>query len=198
MRTAFRIAFVGLLAAVAAQPVAAQDELIGFDQVYQLFSGKQPRAAVQMMGVVSAGFRQELGRCHDEAIGGRMMQTEPKIDALGVKLAAGGVTSADVLEKEFAEYDHLLAEHHQQLAAEGWAKPRFNKMETVARDLAHAAHYLVRAGHWTKQPLTGEAQKAVDDALAVAKRLAADPGSPPPETQAVIDALGRMVKRPTR
>jgi hypothetical protein len=153
---------------------------------------------VQMMGLVSAGFRQELGRCHDEAIGGRMMQTEPKIDALGVKLASGGVTSADVLEKEFAEFDHLLAEHHQQLAAEGWAKPRFNKMETVARDLGHAAQYLARVGRWTKQPLTGEALKAVDDALAVAKRLAADPASPPPETQTVIDALGRMVRRPAR
>jgi hypothetical protein len=198
MRTMFRAMLGVLFAAVAAQPVAAQDELIGFDKVHQLVAGKQARAAAYAMREVSVDFRKELGRCHDEAIGGRMMQTEPKLDALGAKLGNGAVTSVAALEKEFSEFDHLLAEHHQQLAAEGWSKPRFAKMENVARDIGLAAQYLVRAGRWVKQPIDAESQKTVNDALAVAKKLAAEPGNPPAETAAVIDALGQAVKRPTR
>lgn len=87
------------------------------------------------MQVVSVEFRKELGRCHDEDIGGRMMQTEPRIDALGSKIANGGITSTVALAKEFAECDRLLAEHHHQLAAEGLTRPRASKMPAVARDL---------------------------------------------------------------
>jgi len=46
--------------------------------------------------------------------------------------------------------------------------------------------------------LTAEAQKAVDDALALAKQLGAEPTNPPATSAAVIDALGQAVKRPTR
>jgi hypothetical protein len=198
MRCVSRIALGGLLAVFAMHTAAAQDEPIAFDQVYQLVAGNQLRAAVHMMSVVSVDFRKELGRCHDEQIGGRMMQTEPKIDALGAKMAAGGVTSAGVLAKDFGEFDHLLAEHHQQLAAEAWSRQRTGTMPAIARDLGLAAQYLARAGRWHKQPLSADAQKAVDNAIAVAKRLAADPGNPPSDTKAAIDALGTLVRRPAQ
>ncbi|MBI3567970.1 MAG: hypothetical protein HY084_07200 [Gemmatimonadetes bacterium] len=185
------------LVAVTVRPVAAQNEMIGFDKVHELLAGKQTRAAAYAMQEVSVDFRKELGRCHDEAIGGRMMQTEPRIDGLGAKIASGAVSAA-ALDKEFGEIDHLLAEHHQQLAAEGFSRPRFTKMETVARDVSLAAQYLARSSRWVKQPLASDMQKAVDDALAIAKQLAADPGNPPVETPAVIDALGVAVKRPMR
>ncbi|MCX5768612.1 MAG: hypothetical protein NTZ43_15440 [Gemmatimonadetes bacterium] len=195
MRTVSRIALGVLLAAVATRPVGAQADLIGTDHVFQLFTSKQARLASREMGAVSLDFRKELGRCKDEVIGGRMMQTEPKIDALGAKLAAATPPSAASLEKEFAEYDHLLAEHHHQLAANGWAKPRFTKMERVAEDIDRAAQYVARAARWEKQKLSAESQKAVDDALAVAKKLGADPANPPAETAAVIEALGAVVKK---
>lgn len=196
MRSGLRLAVGLILMAVASRPVAAQDEPIGLDKVYQLFVSKQAHAAARAMSEVSLDFRRQLGRCHDEVIGGQMMETEPKFDALAAKINSGALTSVATLEKEFAGIDHLLAEHHQQLAADGWSKPRFTKMETVAQDIALAAKYLARAGRWVKQPLAGDAQKAVDDALAVAKQLAAEPGNPPVNTAAVIDALGEAVKRP--
>lgn len=196
MRAGFGMIIGTLLAAVAARPVAAQDEPIGFERVRQLFVSKQAHAAARALSEVSVDFRKQLGRCHDEAIGGQMMQTEPKFDALAAKINSGSVTSVATLDREFAGIDHLLAEHHQQLAADGWSKPRFTKMETVAQDLELAARYLARAGSWVNQPLGADAQKAVDDALVVAKKLAAEPGSPPPNTPAVIDALGQAVRRP--
>jgi len=198
MRTLSRITMGVLAVMLAACTASAQDELIGLEKVHQLVVAKQMRPAARALSEVSVEFRRELGRCHDEAIGGRMMQTEPKFDALGAKLAAGTVTTVGAVEKEFAEYDHLLAEHHQQLAADGWARPRFTKMETVAKDVGLAARYLERAARWEKQPLTAEAQKAVDDALALAKQLGAEPTNPPATSAAVIDALGQAVKRPTR
>ncbi len=198
MRTVSRIALGVLLAAVATRPVGAQADLIGTDHVFQLFTSKQARLAAREMGTVSLDFRKELGRCKDEVIGGRMMQTEPKIDALGAKLASATPPSAAALEKEFAEYDHLLAEHHQQLATDGWSKPRFTKMERVAQDIERAAEYVVRAAQWEKQKLSAESQKVVDDALAVAKKLGADPTNPPAETAGVIEALGAVVKKGAR
>lgn len=196
MRAGFRVVAGLILVVAAVQPLAAQDELIGLDKVHQLFVSKQAHAAARAMSEVSVEFRKQLGRCHDEAIGGRMMETEPKFDALGAKINSGALTSVATLDREFADIDHLLAEHHQQLAADGWSKPRFTKMETVAQDIALSAKYLVRAGSWVKQPLAGDTQKAIDDALVVAKQLAAEPGSPPVNTRAVIDALGQAVKRP--
>lgn len=195
MRNVFRISLGMLLAVIAARPASAQNDPIGLDQVYQLFTKGQERAAARALSAVSVDFRKEMGRCHDEDIGGRMIKAEPTFDALARKLASGAVLSAGVLAKEFAGYDRLLAEHHQQLAAEGWAKPRFTTMEAVARDLSLSAQYLARAGRWEKQPLSGDAQKAVDDAIAVAKRLSADPANKPPETPSVIDALGPLVKQ---
>jgi hypothetical protein len=196
MRPASRIAIALCCAALTAGTARAQTDLIGLDKVHQLFTAGQARAAGRELGSVSVEFRNEIGRCRDETIGARLMELEPKVDALASRIGNGAVTSVDELEREFVVVDRLLAANHQKLASSGWILRRFGKIEVVASDLSLAARYLVRASRWEKQPLSAEVQKAVDDALALATKLLANPANPPGETPVVIDALGKALNPP--
>jgi hypothetical protein len=194
MRPWSRVALVVLCAGAASSSLSAQPELIGLEKVHQLFTAGQARAASRELSLVSVEFRNEIGRCKDESIGARLMELEPKVDALAKGINSGAVTSAAMLEKEFAVIDQLLAENHQQLASGAWALRRFGRLEGVAADLGVAARYATRAGRWAHKPLNAELQKAIDDALAVSAKITADPANPPAETNAVIDALGKALK----
>lgn len=195
MRLGIRLvsALVGLAALAA--PAAAQTELIALDKVHQLLASNQSRLAARELNAVSVEFRNEIGRCRDEKIGAKLMELEPKVDALRNRLVAGTVGVKE-LEREFVVIDRLLAENHQQLAAGGWDLRRFGRLEGVARELSLTARYVQRAAKWSGTPLSAEAEKAVTDALAVSERLAASPANPPGETGAVIEALGKVVKAP--
>lgn len=194
MRSWTRVALTLAAAAVTAAPASAQVELIGFERVHQLFSAKDTRAAARELRLVSVEFRNEIGRCRDETLGARLMELEPKFDLLAGRITAGTLTTASTLEEEFAVIDRLLALNHQQLAATAWSFRRFGRLEGVAADLAVSARYLVRAGRWTNEPLTEPMQKLVNEALAMAERIKADPANPPAEAGAVIEALGKALK----
>jgi hypothetical protein len=194
MRPWTRVAFAVATAAVAATPLSAQVELIGFERVHQLFNAKDNRAAARELRQVSVEFRNEIGRCRDETLGARLMELEPKFDVLAGRITAGTLTTASTLEEEFAVIDRLLALNHQQLAATAWGFRRFGRLEGVAADLAVSARYIVRAGRWSHEPLAEPMQKLVNDALAIAERIKADPANPPAETGAVIEALGKALK----
>ncbi|MDH5235700.1 MAG: hypothetical protein OEW77_12145 [Gemmatimonadota bacterium] len=194
MRTATRVSLALLALAAATTPARGQVELVGLEKVHQFYTSDQRRAAAYELNLVSVQFRNEIGRCRDEQIGARMIELEPKIDALIKRLNAGTVTSAAILEREFVVIDRLLAENHQQLAASGWSTRRTGSVLGVAADLSLSARYVVRAAGWTHEQLPADVQKAVDDALALSKRLSADPTNPPSETPAVIEALGKAIK----
>lgn len=196
MRFSSRIAIALCCAVLAASTASAQTDLIALDKVHQLFTSNQARAAARELSLVSVEFRNEIGRCRDESIGARLMELEPKVDALASRIGNGAVTSAGELEREFVVVDRLLAANHQKLASSGWILRRFGKVEVVASDLSLAARYLVRSAKWTQQPLAADVQKAVDDALALAARLTKDPANPPAETPVVIEALGRALNPP--
>lgn len=193
-RVAFALVAAAVAAAVAATPATAQVELIGFDRVHQLFNAKDTRAAARELRQVSVEFRNEIGRCRDEALGARLMELEPKFDVLAGRITAGTLTTASTLEDEFAIIDRLLALNHQQLAATAWTFRRFGRIEGVGADLAVSARYVVRAARWAHQPLDDPMQKLVNEALAIAERIKADPTNPPAETGAVIEALGKALK----
>lgn len=194
MRSSSRIALVLLSLAATAGTASAQVELIGFERVHQLFSAKDTRAAARELRQVSVEFRNEIGRCRDEALGARLMELEPKFDLLAGRITAGTLTTASTLEEEFAVIDRLLALNHQQLAATAWTFRRFGRIEGVGADLAVSARYVVRAARWAHQPLDDPMQKLVNEALAIAERIKADPTNPPAETGAVIEALGKALK----
>jgi hypothetical protein len=185
---------LALVATAAFAPVAsAQNGLIGLDKAHQLLSSNQPRLAARELGVVSADFRTEIGRCRDGEIGARLMELEPKIDALATRINSGALTSAAALAKEFVAIDHALAESHHQLAAQGWMIRRVARVDAVAHDLVLAARYYERSMKWSG-PIAPEQQALVDDALAMAQRLEANPANPPAEAGAVIEALGKALK----
>lgn len=184
-------------AVLVASTAAAQTDLIALDKVHHLFTSDQARAAARELSLVSVEFRNEIGRCRDESIGARLMELEPRVDALASRLGNGAVTNVAELEREFVVIDRLLAANHQRLAASGWSLRRFGKVEVVGSDLSLTARYLVRANSWTQQPLTPDLQKAVDDALALSAKLIANPANPPAETPAVIEALGKAMNPPT-
>jgi hypothetical protein len=194
MRTATRLVLALLALSAATTPVWSQVELVGLEKVHRLYTTDQRRAAAYELNLVSVEFRNEIGRCRDEKIGARMIDLEPRIDALISRLNAGTIGSAATLEREFVVIDRLLAENHQQLAASGWGTRRAGSVRGVAADLSLSARYVIRAAGWTREPLPAEVQKAVDDALALATRLSANPENPPPETGAVIEALGKAIK----
>jgi hypothetical protein len=196
MRAWSRVALALVCAGAVTSSASAQTELIGLEKIHQLFAANQTRAAVRELSMVSVEFRTEIGRCRDESIGARLVELEPKFDDLAAKMNAGTLTSASALDKEFVVIDRLLAESHEKLAASGWGLRRFGQLETVAKDLALAANYAVRSAKWAHQPLAPELQKAVDDALATAEKLAADPANPPEETGAVIEAFGNALRGP--
>lgn len=188
---------LALVASAAFTPAAdAQNGLIGLEKAHQLLVSNQPRLAARELGIVSADFRTEIGRCRDEAIGARLMELEPKIDALAARVNAGTLTSPSALAQEFVAIDQALAQSHHQLAAQGWTIRRVVRVDGVANDLTLAARYYERSLKWSGAPLAPEARQLVDDALAMAKRLEANPANPPAEAGAVIDALGKALKGP--
>lgn len=193
MRPWSRVALILAGAAAAAVPVRAQTELVGLDKVHQLFTANQARAAARELSLVSIAFRGEIGRCKDEDIGARLMELEPRIDALAARIGAGTVTAA-ALEQEFLVMDRLLAANHQQLASTAWGLRRFGRVPDVATELTAAVSYLERTARWSHQPLDAEAQQAAAAARATAERILADPANPPADTPAVIEALGKVLK----
>lgn len=196
MRPWSRAALALSCAVLASTAASAQTDLIALDKVHQLFTSNQARAAARQLSEVSVEFRNEIGRCRDETIGARLMELEPRVDALASRLGNGAVTNVAELDREFVVIDRLLAANHQRLAASGWSLRRFGKVEVVGSDLSLAARYLARASKWTQQPLSAEVQKAVDDALALSAKLIADPANPPAETPVVIEALGKALGPP--
>lgn len=196
MRPWSRVALALSCALLATSAASAQTDLIALEKVHQLYTSNQARAAARQLSEVSVEFRSEIGRCRDESIGARLMELEPRVDALASRLGNGAVTNVAELDREFVVIDRLLAANHQRLAASGWSLRRFGKVEVVGNDLSLAARYLARANKWTQQPLAAEVQKAVDDALALSAKLIADPANPPAETPAVIEALGKALNPP--
>lgn len=196
MRPWSRVALALSCAVLANSAASAQTDLIALDKVHQLYTSNQARAAARQLSEVSVEFRNEIGRCRDESIGARLMELEPRVDALASRLGNGAVTNVAELDREFVVIDRLLAANHQRLAASGWSLRRFGKVEVVGNDLSLAARYLARAGKWTQQPLSADVQKAVDDALALSAKLIGDPANPPAETPAVIEALGKALTPP--
>lgn len=193
MRHWSRFALALVCAAALAPAARAQSGLIGLDKAYQLLNTNQPRLAARELGMVSADFRSEIGRCRDEAIGARLMELEPRIDALATRINAGTLTSASALAHEFVGIDHALAESHHQLAEQAWRIRRVVRADAVAHELTLAARYYERSRKWSGA-VTPEVQQLVTDALAMAKRIEADPANPPAETGAVIEALGKALK----
>ena len=198
MRIASLFAGALLFVGVGARPAAAQDGLLNFDEVRQLFTSKQPRAAANSLLLASIEFRKEMGRCHDATVGRRMLETEPKFNDFASRIGNGAIPAVGTLDSAFADLDLLLAQHHQLLALDGWAKPRFTTMQAIGRDLGLSANYLVRSHRWERKPLAADAAQVVSDALRAAKQLGDDPGHPEADTKAVIEALGRVVMSPTR
>jgi Family of unknown function (DUF6319) len=194
MRPSTRLALAAVIAGLAASSAAAQPDLVGLEKVHQLFTSGQARLAARELSVVSVAFRGEIGRCRDESLGAKLMEVEPRIDALVKGLNTGTLTSAAALEQEFVVIDQLLAQNHQQLAATQWGLRRFGGLDIVAKDLALAAGYVTRASRWAHTPLSGPMQKVVNDARAAAEKLAADPANPAADTGAMIEALGKAMK----
>ncbi len=187
---ALTIAVAALLPSVA----RAQDDLLDFDAARRPFMDKQYRAAAYALRIASSSLRAEIGRCHDETIGAALIDAEPRIDRLAARVAAGGVTSVEVLDKEFTAIDRMMAQHHQALAAEGIGKPRIVPLPTVGKDLGKAANYLARSGKWTGGTLDAETSAAIASAREMAKVLLADPERRPVEAGAVIERLGKAME----
>ncbi len=194
MRAWTRTALALLSLGAVTSGAAAQEDLVGLDKAHQLLAEGQARAAARQLATVSAEFRGEIGRCRDQAIGAKLMELEPRIDALLARINAGTLTSAADLAPDFLAIDRLLAANHHQLAAQGWSVRRFGRVEVVAKDLALAARYAERAGRWSTDPMPAASRAVIADALAMAARLAADPANPPAEAGPVIEALGRLVR----
>ncbi len=194
MRSSTRLALALLSVGLAAPAAAAQPDLVGLEKVHQLFTSGQARLAARELSVVSVAFRGEIGRCRDESLGAKLMEVEPRIDALVKGMNTGTLTSVATLEQEFAVIDQLLAQNHQQLAATQWGLRRFGGVDIVAKDLALAAGYVTRAARWAHTPLAAPLQQAVTEAQAAAEKLAANPANPAAGTGAVIEALGKAMK----
>lgn len=196
MRRWSRIALILACTAAAAPAARAQNGLIGLEKAHQLLSSNQPRLAARELGIVSADFRSEIGRCRDEAIGARLMELEPRIDALAMRINTGQLTSAAALAHEFVGIDHALAESHHQLATQGWAIRRVVRADAVAHELTLTARYFERSLKWAGD-VPPAMRTLLDDALALAKRIEADPANPPAETGALLEALGKALKGTT-
>jgi hypothetical protein len=189
--------FALLTFAALAAPAAAlaQTEIIPLDRVRQLYVDGQPRDAARALGAVSASFRQEIGRCKDPEIGAKLIELEPRIDALVARLGNGRVANERELTDEFAIIDQLLAENHLQLAELGWSLRRFGNVDAVGRDLDLAARYAERSARWAHRTLDAGARTAIDGAQATAAKLVATPAQPPADTERSLAALGRVVKQ---
>jgi len=188
-------ALLTLAALVAPAAAIAQTEIIPLDRVRQLYVDGQPRDAARALGTVSASFRQEIGRCKDPEIGAKLIELEPRIDALVARLGNGRVANERELTEEFATIDQLLAENHLQLAELGWSLRRFGNVDAVGRDLDLAARYAERSARWAHRSLDAGARTAIDAARATAAKLIATPAQPPADTERSLAALSRVVKQ---
>jgi len=195
MRPFPRLARALLCLAALAAPVAAQEQMIGFEKIQQLLAGGQARLAARELQLASVAFRSEIGRCRDEEIGARLVELEPRFTSLAERVQTGAITTA-ALEQEFVAMDRLLAENHLKLAVTGWGLRRFGRLEAVANDLRLAALYLDRSANWSRQPLPADLRQAVDGALAAAEALAKSPANPPGPTGAAIEAFDKAMKLP--
>lgn len=182
--------------ALAATPAStrAQDDLIALDRVRQLYVDGLPREAARALAEVSAAFRQEIGRCKDPDIGAKLMDLEPRIDALISRLGNGRVASERELAREFAAFDHALAENHLQLVELGWSQRRNGRLDAVGKDLDLAARYEERSARWAQRALDPAARGAIDGARATAQQLIATPTQPPVDAERSLVALAALVK----
>ena len=195
MRPARLLAALALAATPLAPSVArAQEDLIDLDAARRPFVEKQYRAAAYALRIASSSLRTEIGRCHDETIGAALIEAEPRIDRLAARVAAGGIPSVEVLDKEFTAIDRMMAQHHQALAAEGIGRPRLVPLPAVGKDLGKAANYLARSVRWNGATLDAEATAAVAAAREMAALLLTDPARRPAEAGAVIERLGKVLE----
>lgn len=189
-------AFLAVATVVLPATAVAQTDLIPLDRVRQLYASGQPRDAARALGAVSAEFRQEIGRCRDPEIGAKLMELEPRIDALVARLGNGRVESERELTSEFAVIDQHLAENHLQLAELGWSLRRFGNVDAVGRDLDLAARYAERSARWAQRTLDATARETIDAARATAAKIIATPAQPPSDTERTLVALARLIKEP--
>lgn len=182
------------LLVAATQPALAQVELVALDRVHRLYLDGQPRQAARALSGVAVEFRQEIGRCKDESIGARLIELEPRLDALAAQLGAGKVSGVSTLTAEFAVVDRLLAENHLQLAELGWSLRRFGNLDGVGRDLDLAARYVARAARWEGVTLDAAALSTLEQARSAAERLLQTPDRPPADTERAILALSGLIK----
>jgi hypothetical protein len=190
-----RVATIALAAiTLAAAPARAQDDLIALDRVRQLYVNGQPREAARALAEVSGAFRQEIGRCKDPEIGAQLMDLEPRMDALVMRLGNGRVANERELTREFAVFDQLLAENHLHLAELGFNQRRNGRLDAVGRDLDLAARYVERSARWAQRTLDPTARGAIDAARATAQQFKATPNQAPADAERVLVALGTVVK----
>jgi hypothetical protein len=184
------------IAVALTQPtsLAAQSELVALDRVHTLYVNGQSRPAAAALAAVSAEFRQEIGRCKDPEIGAKLVEIEPRMDALIARLRSGDVASASVLTSEFAVFDQLLAANHVQLAELGWSLRRFGRLDAVGKDLDLAVRYLERSARWSERSLDAAAREAMTAARMVAASLVEKPDQPPPGAERAIAALASLVR----
>lgn len=193
-RTATALAGALILCLALPAASAAQTELVALDRVHDFYVNGQPRNAARALSAVSVEFRNEIGRCRDESIGAKLIELEPRIDALVSRLNAGTVSSAAVLTREFAVFDDLLAQNHLQLAELGWSLRRFGNLDGVGRDLDLAARYVERRARWTGRSLDADAVTAVTRAKAAAAELLQSPDKPTAGAEQAIAGLAAVVK----
>ena len=187
-------AFLAVAAFALPTMAVAQTDLIPLERVHRLYSSGQPRDAARALGAVSAEFRQEIGRCRDPEIGAKLMELEPRIDALVARLGNGRVENERELTTEFAVIDQHLAENHLQLAELGWSLRRFGNVDAVGRELDLAARYAERSARWAQRALDADARGTIDAARATAARIIATPAQPPSDTERSLSALSRLIK----
>lgn len=187
-------ALTALALSAAPSAARAQDDLIALDRVRQLYVDGLPREAARALAEVSAAFRQEIGRCKDPDIGAKLMDLEPRIDALISRLGNRRVANERELTQEFAAFDQALAENHLQLAELGWSQRRNGRLDAVGKDLDLAARYAERSAHWAQRSLEPSARGAIDAARAAAQQMIATPSQPPADAERSLAALGALVK----
>lgn len=189
-----RAALVALATFALPTPSLAQTDLVALDRVHELYVSGRSREAAMALAGVSAAFRQEIGRCKDPEIGAKLLDLEPRIDALVSRLGNGRVTNAQELTQEFVLFDRALAENHLQLAELGWSQRRNGRLDAVGRDLDLAVRYAERSVRWTQRAPDAGTRAALDAARGTAAQLIATPAQPPVDAERSLAALATVVK----
>ena len=185
---------VAVASLAAAVPANAQANLVPLDRVRQLYAEGQSRRAAQALGEISAEFRQEIGRCKDPEIGAKLIDFEPRIDALIARLGTGSVSTERVLTSEFAVFDQLLAENHLQLAELGWGQRRNGRLDAVGRDLDLAVRYAERSARWAGRAIDPQTRATMDAARMTAAQMIDAPAQTPPDAERHLVALAAVVR----